>query len=201
MPKTERTEAQANGAKHHAQHQSQSWRGRQPAMLRSSRLTHPTRLGTNPRHLQTSIGCSLAIPKQHLPRNHLGSPTHRAQKCTSRRAEELRCALLAASPTTLGHLRRRRRRRRILRQEQRRCRRLAIYEQKRVRRRPGRARINANAIGNGQAHFLRPCLSIYKHERLNANVPFTRKPVAINSQGKRSKTMAKQANGQTQSQH
>jgi len=169
-------------------------------MLRSTRLTHPTRLGTNPRHLQTSIGCSLAIPKLHLPRNHSGSPTRRVQKCTSLRVE-LRCALLAASPTTPGHLRRRRRRRRILTQDQRRWRRLVIYEQKRVRRRAGRARINANAIGNGQAHFLRPCLSIYKHKRIGANVPFTRKPVAINSQGRRSKAMAKHASGQTQSQH
>ena len=169
-------------------------------MLRSIRLTHPTRSGTNPRHLQTSIGCSLAIPKQHLPRNHSGSPTHRAQKCTSLRGG-LRCAHRAASPTAPGHLRRRRRRRRILTQDQRRRRRLAKYEQKSVRRKAGRARINVNAIGNGQAHFLSSCLPIYKHKRVGANAPVTSKPVAINSQGRRSKTMAKHAERQTQSQH
>jgi hypothetical protein len=113
-----------NEAGHRVQHRSPSSRARRRAKLRSTRLTHPTRSGNRPRHSQTSVDCLLAIPKNHLPRNHLGSPTHRAQICIFLRAQQ-RCVPLAASPTTPGHLQRLRNRHRIPTQDHRRCRRLA----------------------------------------------------------------------------
>ena len=102
-----------NGGKRRAQHLSPSSRARRPATQHSTRLMLRTHSNTLLPHSRTSIDCSLASPRQRWPRNHLSSPNRRAPKGISLHATQ-RCAPLAASPTTPGHLPRPRRPRRIL---------------------------------------------------------------------------------------
>jgi hypothetical protein len=146
-PKTHEFKCARHGAGRRAQRRSPSSRGRPPATLRSNRLSHPNRSNTFRYHLRTSIGCSLAIPRTHLPRNHLGSPNPRAQKHTSPRARR-RCGHPVASPTTPGHLLRQRRPRKTPKQDPRRWRRLRKKWPRRVPYRKANACMKTSAIGD-----------------------------------------------------